>query len=58
MTQAALSQTYFTRTGFTEFKASVEAFEPVEAINNSSTTIVKTQSGDIAAQLFINVLKL
>ena len=57
MTQAALSQTYFTRTGFTEFKASVEAFEPVEAKNNSTTAILKTQSGDIAAQLFINAFK-
>ena len=53
----ALSQTYFTRTGFTEFKASVEAFEPVEAKNNSTTVILKTQSGDIAAQLFINAFK-
>ena len=57
MTQAALSQTYLTRTGFTEFKASVEAFEPVEAKNNSTTAILKTQSGDIAAQLFINAFK-
>jgi hypothetical protein len=57
ITQVALSQTYFTRTGLTEFKASVEAFEPVEAINNSTTAILKTQSGDIAAQLFINAFK-
>lgn len=55
--QIALSQTYFTRTGSTEFKASVEAFEPVEAKNNSTTVILKTQSGDIAAQLFINAFK-
>lgn len=55
--QVALSQTYFTRTGFTEFKASVEAFEPVEAKNNSTTAILKTQSGDIAAQLFVNAFK-
>ena len=55
--QIALSQTYFTRTGSTEFKASVEAFEPVEAKNNSTTAILKTQSGDIAAQLFINAFK-
>lgn len=55
--QVALSQTYFTRTGFTEFKASVEAFEPVEAKNNSTTAILKTQTGDIAAQLFINAFK-
>ena len=55
--QVALCQTYFTRTGFTEFKASVEAFEPVEAKNNSTTAILKTQTGDIAAQLFINAFK-
>jgi hypothetical protein len=57
LTQVALSQTYFTRTGLTEFKASVEAFEPVEAKNNSTTAILKVQSGDIAAQLFINAFK-
>jgi len=57
VTQAALSQTYYTRTGLTEFKASVEAFEPVEAKNNSTTAILKTQSGDVAAQLFINAFK-
>ena len=29
------AQKYYTKTGKTEFKASVEAFEPVEATNNS-----------------------
>lgn len=55
--QMAISQTYFTRTGLTEFKASVEAFEPVEAKNNSTTAILKVKTGDIAAQLFINAFK-
>lgn len=55
--QIAISQTYFTRTGSTEFKASVEAFEPVEAKNNSTTAILKVKTGDIAAQLFINAFK-
>ncbi len=55
--QTVLSQTYFTRTGMTEFKASVEAFEPVEAKNNSTTAILKAGSGDIAAQLFINAFQ-
>lgn len=55
--QIAISQTYYTRTGLTEFKASVEAFEPVEAKNNSTTALLKTQTGDIAAQLFINAFK-
>ena len=36
ISQVASSQTYFTRTGLTEFKASVKAFEPVEAKNNST----------------------
>lgn len=55
--QVGFSQTYFTRTGMTEFKASVEAFEPVEAKNNSTTAVLKTQTGDIAAQLFITAFK-
>lgn len=55
--QVAISQTYLTRTGMTEFKASVEAFEPVEAKNNSTTAILKAESGDIAAQLFINAFE-
>jgi polyisoprenoid-binding protein YceI len=55
--QTIVAQTYFTRTGFTEFKASVEAFEPVEAKNKSTTVILKTATGDIAAQLFINAFQ-
>ena len=57
ISQAASSQTYFTRTGLTEFKASVKAFEPVEAKNNSTTVILKAQTGDLAAQLFINAFQ-
>lgn len=55
--QSMIAQTYFTRTGLTEFKASVEAFEPVEAKNNSTTVILKTGTGDIAAQLFLNAFQ-
>lgn len=47
------AQKYFTKTGFTEFKASVEAFEPVEAKNNSTTVILDTENGEIASLLFI-----
>ena len=47
------AQKYFTKTGETDFKASVEAFEPVEAKSNSTTVILNTSSGDIAALLFI-----
>jgi len=52
-----VSQTYLTRTGSTEFKASVDAFEPIKASNNSTTVILKTNSGDLAAQLFITAFK-
>ena len=44
---------YFTKTGTTDFKASVEAFEPVEATNKSTTVILNTSNGDIAALLFV-----
>jgi hypothetical protein len=47
------AQKYITKTGLTEFKASVEAFEPVEATNNSSTAILKADNGQVAALLFI-----
>ena len=57
ISQTIAAQKYFTRTGITHFKASVEAFEPVEAINNSSTAIIKTSSGDFAVQLFISAFK-
>lgn len=47
------AQKYFTKTGFTEFKASVEAFEPVEAKNNSTTAVLNIENGEVAALLFI-----
>ena len=52
-TSMASAQKYFTKTGLTEFKASVEAFEPVEAKNESTTAILNTETGDIAALLFV-----
>ncbi|CAL2104542.1 YceI family protein [Tenacibaculum sp. 190130A14a] len=57
ISQSIAAQKYFTRTGTTHFKASVEAFEPVEATNHSSTSILKVDTGDIAAQLFINAFQ-
>ncbi|WP_299134752.1 YceI family protein [uncultured Tenacibaculum sp.] len=54
ISQTINAQKYFTRTGKTDFKASVDAFEPVEASNNSTTAILKINTGDFAAQLFIN----
>ena len=50
---STFAQKYFTKTGNTQFKASVEAFEPVEATNNSTTAIININSGEIASLLFI-----
>jgi len=47
------AQKYFTRTGMTQFKASEEAFEPVEAINKSTTAILNVNTGEVAVQVFI-----
>ena len=49
----ASAQKYFTKTGTTEFKASVEAFEPVEAVNKSTTVVLNTENGQIAGLLFV-----
>ena len=53
MTLHLNAQKYFTRTGMTQFKASEEAFEPVEAINKSTTAIFDANTGQVAAQVFI-----
>lgn len=50
---STFAQKYYTKTGNTKFKASVEAFEPVEATNNSTTAIINVTSGEIASLLFI-----
>ncbi len=47
------SQKLYTKTGITEFKGSVEAFEPVEAKNKSTSVVFNTETGDIAALLFV-----
>lgn len=57
ISQSIFSQKYFTRTGNTEFKASIDAFEPVEAKNNSTTVVLDTKNGDIAALLLIKAFK-
>lgn len=56
ISQSIFAQKYFTRTGSTEFKASVQAFEPVEATNNS-TSVILTNDGQIAAQLFVSAFQ-
>lgn len=50
---SVFAQKYYTKTGSTEFKASVEAFEPVEATNNSTTAILNTSTGEVASLLFV-----
>ena len=50
---STFAQKYFTKTGNTQCKASVEAFEPVEATNNSTTAIININSGEIASLLFV-----
>ena len=47
------AQKFYTKTGTTEFKASVEAFEPVEATSKSTTAILNTATGEIAALIFV-----
>lgn len=51
--QNANAQKYYTKAGQTHFKASVETFEPVEAENNSTTAILDTKTGQVAALMFI-----
>jgi hypothetical protein len=55
--QLMYSQKYYTRTGSTHFNSSVATFEPVEAINNSTTVILDSNSGKMAAQLFVNAFQ-
>lgn len=50
-------QKYFTRVGKTEFKASVQAFEPVEATNESTTAILNASNGEVAALLFVKAFR-
>ena len=50
---STFAQKYYTKTGNTQFKASVQAFEPVEATNNSTTAIININSGEIASLLFV-----
>lgn len=56
-TMIGVAQKYITKSGFTEFKASVEAFEPVEATNNSSTAVLNSETGEVAALMFIKAFK-
>lgn len=53
----ASCQKYFTKTGKTAFKASVDTFEPIEAENNSTTAILNTSSGEVAALIFVRAFR-
>jgi polyisoprenoid-binding protein YceI len=53
----ATCQKYITKTGKTEFKASVATFEPVEAINKSTTAILNIETGEVASLLFIKAFQ-
>lgn len=50
---SAQAQKYYTKSGITEFKGSVEAFEPVEAVNHNTTAILDIGTGEVAALVFI-----
>ena len=47
------AQKYFTRSGITQFEASEKAFEPIEAINSSTTVLLDTNNGNIVSQVFM-----
>lgn len=53
LTGTVSAQKYYTKTGKTEFQASVETFEPVEAENNSTTAVLNASTGEVAALLFV-----
>ena len=52
-TSIVSAQKYFTKTGLTEFKASVEAFETVEAENKSTTAVLNSANGQFATLIFV-----
>lgn len=51
------AQKYYTKTGHTEFRASVKAFEEVAAVNKSTSAIFNTETGDVASLLFIRAFR-
>lgn len=44
---------YLTKTGMVEFEASVPSFEEVKAVNNSTTAIINSETGEFAALVLI-----
>lgn len=48
------TERFQTRTGTVAFKASVDTFEPIEAVNKSTTIVLDVNSGNIAALALVN----
>lgn len=53
LSQGLVAQKYITKAGKTSFKASVPAFEPVEAESTSTTAVLNTENGELAALMFV-----
>ncbi|AGC78393.1 YceI-like domain-containing protein [Nonlabens dokdonensis] len=49
-----ITERFQTRTGTVAFKASVGTFEPIEAVNKSTTIVLDVNSGNIAALALVN----
>ena len=47
------AQKYFTRSGITQFEASEKTFEPIEALNITTTVILNANNGNIVSQVFM-----
>ena len=58
LTTLVSAQKYATRSGKTSFIGSEETFEQIKAVNNVSTSIIDSSSGDIAILLFISAFNL
>jgi len=54
LTSLISAQKYATRAGKTSFIGSEKTFEQIKAVNNVSTAIIDSSSGDIAILLFIS----
>ena len=54
---AVAAQKLYTKTGITQFKGSVDAFEPVEAINQSTSVVFNADTNEIAALIFIQAFE-
>lgn len=58
MSAIAFGQTqYVTKTGILNFEASVPSFEEVAAKTNSVTAIIDTETGEIAALVFVKAFR-